>query len=79
MLGGAFSSLLWHQTAIGRASKSCEARFYGENAALRTSRIRNIRFQPAVFRGNERISVETVMKDLVKQVKGMGRAPFWSD
>lgn len=30
----------------------------------KTSRIRNIRFQPAVFKGSERVSVESVMKDL---------------
>jgi len=30
----------------------------------KTSRIRNIRFQPAVFSGTERVSVEKVMKDM---------------
>lgn len=30
----------------------------------KTSRIRNIRFQPAVFNGTERVSVEKVMKDM---------------
>lgn len=30
----------------------------------KTSRIRNVRFQPAVFKGAERVSVEKVMKDM---------------
>eukprot|EP00913_Durusdinium_trenchii_P004244 g3935.t1 len=52
-------SLFCSYTALG--STVCSS---ANSTQPRTSRIRNIRFQPAVFKGSERVSVESVMKDL---------------